>query len=75
VASDYLTGAAEYNATTGALISTQLITPTNIEIFEIAVSGNNLFGVSEDRFGNSEFARYNATTGTLINPNFIALHG
>jgi len=58
----------EYNATTGAAISS--FTPiTGLSIPEgIAVSGNNLFVAQED---NNTVGEYNATTGAAINASFI----
>src|SRR5271165_519116 len=58
----------EYNATTGAAISS--FTPiTGLSIPEgIAVSGNNLFVAQED---NITVGEYNATTGAAINASFI----
>jgi hypothetical protein len=56
----------ENNATTGAIININFITPLNRPL-DLAVSGNNLFVLTF----NGTVGKYDATTGGAINPAFI----
>lgn len=64
---------SEYNATTGALINGELITPVNATIDQVELSGTDLY-ISSSNAANTSYiiGVYDAVSGTAIDSDLIS---